>query len=85
VEHVWDINDVLNDESGVGLWLKALFGYNSNPSLLEVIAYPLYLVVAFFYFVALRPIAPQAPVRRSQPSPAQTQLVPREAEQPIVD
>jgi high-affinity iron transporter len=85
VDHVWDINNVLNDKSGVGLWLKALFGYNGNPSLLEVIAYPLYLVVAFFYFVGQRPITPQAGDRKSQPSRAQTQLVPREAEQPIVD
>src|SRR3990170_5971881 len=31
VEHVWDINHILDDGSGVGLWLKALFGYNGNP------------------------------------------------------
>src|SRR3990172_2752375 len=51
VEHVWDINGVLDDGSGVGLWLKALFGYNGNPSLLEVIAYPVYLVAALWYFL----------------------------------
>lgn len=43
VEHVWDINHLLNEKAGLGAFLKALFGYNGNPSLLEVIAYVLYL------------------------------------------
>ncbi len=44
IEHVWDINHVLNEKAGVGSFLKALFGYNGNPSLLEVTAYTLYLL-----------------------------------------
>jgi len=43
IEHVWDINPVLNENSQVGLLLKALVGYNGNPSLTEVIAYVTYL------------------------------------------
>jgi len=43
VEHVWDINHFLNEKSEVGLLLKALTGYNGNPSLTEVIAYLVYL------------------------------------------
>lgn len=39
VEHVWDINYLLNEDSTLGSILKALFGYNGNPSLTEVIAY----------------------------------------------
>ncbi|TEU17996.1 MAG: hypothetical protein E3J25_01530 [Anaerolineales bacterium] len=39
VEHVWDINPILSEESVVGSLLKALFGYNGNPSLLEVVSY----------------------------------------------
>lgn len=45
VEHVWNINPVLDENSTVGSFLKALFGYNGNPSLLEVLAYVVYLVV----------------------------------------
>jgi high-affinity iron transporter len=45
VEHVWDINFVLDERGPVGTFLKALFGYNGNPSLLEVIAYSAYFVV----------------------------------------
>ena len=55
VEHVWSINHIVDDGSGVGLWLKALLGYNGNPSLLEVIAYPTFLALAFWYFLTLRP------------------------------
>jgi high-affinity iron transporter len=45
VDHVWDINPVLDEKSGVGEFLKALVGYNGNPSLTEVIAYLGYWVV----------------------------------------
>jgi high-affinity iron transporter len=39
VEHVWDINPILNDKQPVGQMLTALFGYNGNPSLTEILAY----------------------------------------------
>jgi high-affinity iron transporter len=39
VEHVWDINPILDESSGVGTLLKSLFGYNGNPSLIEVVSY----------------------------------------------
>ena len=45
VEHVWDTNLILDEGGTVGTFLNALFGYNGNPSLLEVIAYVSYLVV----------------------------------------
>jgi high-affinity iron transporter len=45
VEQVWDTNPVLDDNSGLGQILKALFGYNGNPSLTEVVAYVGYWIV----------------------------------------
>jgi high-affinity iron transporter len=48
VEHVWDVNPILDENSTVGLMLKALFGYNGNPSLTEVLAYLFYFVAIFF-------------------------------------
>jgi high-affinity iron transporter len=39
IEHVWSTNPVLDEASGTGQILKALFGYNGNPSLTEVVAY----------------------------------------------
>ena len=45
VEHVWDTNPVLDENSGVGQILKALLGYNGNPSLTEVAAYIGYWVM----------------------------------------
>ena len=44
VEHVWDINPILDENGPLGSFLKALFGYNGNPSLLEVISYVAYFV-----------------------------------------
>jgi len=48
VNHVWDMNSVINENSILGQLLQALFGYNSNPSLSEVLAYAAYFVTAFF-------------------------------------
>ncbi|HEX9027818.1 MAG TPA: FTR1 family protein [Anaerolineales bacterium] len=39
IGHVWDLGFVLNDGSPLGALLKALFGYNSAPSLTSVVAY----------------------------------------------
>ena len=41
---VWDINPILNEKEGFGAFMKALFGYNGNPSLIEVIAYLSYIL-----------------------------------------
>ncbi len=55
---VWNINPpllpdgsypLLHDKGAIGGLAKALFGYNGNPSALEVVAYAVYLVAAFTY------------------------------------
>ncbi len=45
IEPVWDTNHILHEKSTLGSILKALFGYNGDPSLLEVVAYGGYWVV----------------------------------------
>lgn len=47
VKHVWDVNSILDENGTVGAFLKALFGYNGNPSLLEAISYVAYFVVIY--------------------------------------
>ena len=47
VEHVWDVNHILDESGPVGTFLKALFGYNGNPSLLEVFSYLGYLFAVY--------------------------------------
>ncbi len=44
IEHVWDINGIVNEKGLVGSFLQTLFGYNGNPSLLEVFSYATYLL-----------------------------------------
>ncbi len=50
-EEVWDTNGVLDENGDAGGLLKGLFGYNGNPSLLEVLVYPVYLVGALAFFL----------------------------------
>jgi high-affinity iron transporter len=45
IEPVWDVNPILGENSTLGLILKSLFGYNGNPSLIEVLAYVFYFVI----------------------------------------
>lgn len=45
---VWNINPILNEKTGIGSFLKALFGYNGNPSLTEVVLYWSYWAVILF-------------------------------------
>ncbi|MHA2424211.1 MAG: FTR1 family iron permease [Candidatus Thorarchaeota archaeon] len=60
---VWNVNPpllpdgsypLLHDKGAIGGFLKALFGYNGNPSALEVIAYLSYLLIVSLYYVSKR-------------------------------
>ena len=44
VEHIWDINHIVDENGVAGGFMKSLFGYNGNPSLLEVFMYSFSLV-----------------------------------------
>ena len=55
VEHVWDINHILHEKSTFGQFLTAIIGYNGNPSLVEVVAYFVYLALALvLYFQPIK-------------------------------
>ena len=47
---VWDTNSILNENGVFGSFLKGLFGYNGNPSLLEVLFYFAYLGIIFYVY-----------------------------------
>ena len=53
IDPVWDINHIVYDKSTFGRFLTAIVGYNGNPSLVEVLSYATYLVLALGFF--LRP------------------------------
>jgi high-affinity iron transporter len=56
VEHVYDVNHIVNEKGVVGSFLTGLFGYNGNPSLLEVLVYWTYLVtMCVVYSIYARP------------------------------
>jgi len=50
IEPLWNLNPILNEESLVGQLLQTLFGYNSNPSLTEMIAYAVYIVTVLIFW-----------------------------------
>ena len=65
VEHLWNTNGVVSEDSHFGKFLTALFGYNGDPSALEVGVWITYLTVALTLFV--RPLL----AWRREPTPAQ--------------
>jgi high-affinity iron transporter len=50
IEHVWNVNSIVDETSVFGELLKTLFGYNGNPSLTEIIGYLAYLASVMFLF-----------------------------------
>jgi high-affinity iron transporter len=54
IEHLWNTNAVVHEDSTIGKFLTALFGYNGDPSLLEVLGWAFYLLAAGTFF--LRPL-----------------------------
>jgi high-affinity iron transporter len=54
VAPMWDLTAVLSEESGLGSFLKAVFGYSSSPALSEVLAYLAYFGVLGFFSLAWR-------------------------------
>lgn len=60
---MWSTNGVVSESSNAGQFLEALFGYNGDPSLLEVLVWFGYLGLALTLF--LRPL-----LRRPEAAPA---------------
>jgi len=67
IDPLWDINPILSDKSEIGLLLKALFGYNGNPTLTEVLAYVTYLVGIITYTFTRRPVGLET-LKTAQPA-----------------
>ncbi len=64
----FDISGVLPDDAGLGLFLRALFGYSASPELITLAVYVLYLVPVLVFY--LRPVPAARPVERAAPRPA---------------
>jgi len=50
VEHVWDVNMIVDETSLIGQLLQTLFGYNGNPSLTEIFAYFAYIATVLTFW-----------------------------------
>jgi high-affinity iron transporter len=58
----FDIGGVLSDEGTVGSLLRAMFGYNADPTVLEFTGWLAYLLVTGFLFFRPQPASPRAAV-----------------------
>jgi high-affinity iron transporter len=54
IEHLWNTNALVSEDSHLGKFLTALFGYNGDPSALEVGVWLAYLGTSLAFF--LRPL-----------------------------
>lgn len=50
IEHVWNANAILNENSVLGQLLATLFGYNSSPSLTEALTYFTYIAIVSVFW-----------------------------------
>ncbi|MEA2676657.1 MAG: high-affinity iron transporter [Chloroflexota bacterium] len=64
----FDISTVLPDDAGIGLFLRALFGYAAAPEVLTLIVYLAYLVPVLFLYLRPVPVAPPTPERAAAPT-----------------
>lgn len=62
----FDISGVLPHDAGVGLFLRALFGYTSRPEMITLAVYLAYLLPILWLY--LRPVATAPAVERPQPT-----------------
>jgi len=61
IEHVYDMNMILDENSIAGQLLKTLFGYNGNPSLTEMIAYFAYIITTSIFWRRENAVPAKAP------------------------
>lgn len=72
----FDISATLPDDSGVGGILRAIFGYQANPTWLEIAGWLAYLVVVGGLFLRSRPAVP-APQPATVPDAERARTAPR--------
>jgi high-affinity iron transporter len=64
----FDISAVLPDNSGIGLFLRALFGYAAAPEMLTFIVYLAYVIPVLFLYLRPVPMAAPQPERTATPA-----------------
>lgn len=64
----FDVSGVLPDDTGIGQFLRAIFGYSAAPEVTTLAVHVAYLVVVLWLY--LRPVRPQPAPRRSGPEVA---------------
>ena len=69
----FDISSILSHEEGIGLFLRAIFGYSAAPEILTFAVHVLYLVLVLALY--LRPMQVSLPPSRETATPAASETV----------
>ena len=64
----FDLGGVLPHDQGIGLFLRAIFGYSASPEWITLITWATYVVVVLALY--LRPVTPRPSAPRVEPSEA---------------
>jgi high-affinity iron transporter len=78
VEQMWNSNGFVSQTSTLGNLLQAMFGYTSTPSLTQVAAYALYLLVVGWAY--LRPVRLPVRTRPAGESPRSSDMLSKSVE-----
>jgi high-affinity iron transporter len=70
----FDIGAVLPHDAGVGLFLRAIFGYSSSPEWVVFVTWVVYVVVVLALY--LRPVTPRPPEPQAEQRPEPTGAAP---------
>jgi high-affinity iron transporter len=76
----FDLSSALPHDEGIGLFLRAIFGYTSTPEWVTLVIWATYVVVVLALY--LRPVAPRPAASRAEPAeprPAESRPEPTEA------
>ncbi len=78
VEHLYDMNWIINEKGFLGEMLKSLFGYNGNPSFLEVLGYLGYLTFASVSFLRISKAKPERKIDAQEDRPKSARVITEE-------
>jgi high-affinity iron transporter len=70
----FDIGAVLPHDAGIGLFLRAIFGYSSSPEWVVFVTWVVYVVVVLALY--LRPVTPRPPEPQAEQRPEPTGAAP---------
>ncbi len=58
ISPIWNLNNLLDEHSIIGVFVSSLFGYHGSPSLTEALGYTAYILITLLVFIKPRNLQP---------------------------